>query len=190
MQQDKILLICRICCSFLLNVATWSQFTSDCLWISSWLTKDYEQGFPRTQDLTLSIQRQLKLLIERKDSHDMLILQEWYTFRWTRMTFLSDPAAQLIPQGESSRVLRIYIVCWNLESRSIQGLDNQIGGCSLLQLTEIHETLIRTASEQAAFARMMERGQFYTTNEYEMYGNSSTSYSENTQNDGILRVRH
>ena len=27
--------------AFLLNVATWSQFTSDCLWASSWLTKDH-----------------------------------------------------------------------------------------------------------------------------------------------------
>ena len=26
----------------LLNVAIWSQFTSDCLWTASWLTKDHE----------------------------------------------------------------------------------------------------------------------------------------------------
>ena len=34
---------------FLLNVAIWSQFTSDCLWDSSWLTKDHEH-FKRNGD--------------------------------------------------------------------------------------------------------------------------------------------
>ena len=42
-------------------------------------------------------------------------------------------------------------------------------------LTENHETLIRMASEQAAFAIAVENGQFDFTNESVMEGNSSTS---------------
>ena len=39
-------------------------------------------------------------------------------FPWSRITVLSDPAAKL-DQDDSSHVLRICIVCWSLESRSI-----------------------------------------------------------------------
>ena len=88
----------------LLNVAIWSQFTSDCLWASSWLTKDHEdfkrmamnRSFPRTQDLILSVRRQVKTLIERTDAYNKQKLQDWNTFRWSRITLLSDPAATLI----------------------------------------------------------------------------------------------
>ena len=45
---------------------------------------------------------------------------------------------------------------------------------SLLQLTENRETPIRETSEQAAFARTVEIGQFYIANESVMDGNSST----------------
>ena len=50
----------------------------------------------------------------------------------------------------------------------------QSRGGSLLQLTENHETLIRRASEQAAFARKVENRQFYIISESVMDGNSST----------------
>ena len=44
----------------------------------------------------------------------------------------------------------------------------------MLQLTENQETLIRKASEQAAYARNVENGQFYITKESVMDGHSST----------------
>ena len=44
---------------------------------------------------------------------------------------------------------------------------------SLLLLTASHETLIRKPSEQAAFARKVEKGHFYITNEAVMDGHSS-----------------
>ena len=43
-----------------------------------------------------------------------------------------------------------------------------------VQLTEKHETMIRKASDQAAFARTVENVQFHITNESAMDGNSST----------------
>ena len=57
---------------FPLNVAIWSQFTSDCLWASSWLTKDHEdfktmamkKNFSRTQHVIQSVHGQVKTLIE------------------------------------------------------------------------------------------------------------------------------
>ena len=53
---------------FPLNVAIWSQFTSDCLWASFWLTQGHEdfkrmvmnESFPRTPDLIQSAQPQVK----------------------------------------------------------------------------------------------------------------------------------
>ena len=44
----------------------------------------------------------------------------------------------------------------------------------MLQLTEKHETLIRRTSKQAEFARTMEIGQFYITNESVTDGNGSS----------------
>ena len=81
--------------SFPLNVAIWSQFTSDCSWASSWLSKDYEltkdheyfkrmamyQSFPSAQDLIHSVQRQVKMFIDRTDAYNMQILQDWNTIR-------------------------------------------------------------------------------------------------------------
>ena len=88
--------------NFPLNVAIWSQVTRDCLWASSWLTKDHENFYrmamkkssPGTQDLTQSVQRQVKILIDRKGAYNMQILQDWNTFRWSRISLLSDPAAK------------------------------------------------------------------------------------------------
>ena len=66
----------------------------------------------------------------------------------------------------------------------------QARSASLPQLTENRETLIRKASEQAAFARTVENGQFYITDESVMDGNSCTFFNaENTQNQKFLRVR-
>ena len=47
----------------------------------------------------------------------------------------------------------------------------------MLQLTENHETLIRRTSEQAEFARTMEIGLFYITNETVADGNGSSPLS-------------
>ena len=59
---------------------------------------------------------------------------------------------------------------------------------------ENHETMIRKASEQAVFARAVENGQFYITNEFVMNGNSCTplcrEYSEprNSQSSRLQAV--
>ena len=62
----------------------------------------------------------------------------------------------------------------------------------MLQPTENRETLIHRASERAAFARTVENGQFYITNESVMDGNSSipscTEHSE-PRNSQILRLQ-
>ena len=50
---------------------------------------------PRTQDWIQSAQRQVKTLIDRKDAYNMQVLQDWNTFRWSRITLLSGPAAKL-----------------------------------------------------------------------------------------------
>ena len=101
--------------------------TSDCLWASSCLTKDHEdfkrmamnKSFPTTQGVILSVQRQVKTLIDRKDAKNMQILQDWKTFRWSRITLLTG-----LVSSDS-----IHIVCWSLKSRPIQHLGNKIGGC-------------------------------------------------------------
>ena len=53
-------------------------------------------SFPRTPLLILSVQRQVQTLTKRKDAHTVRVLQDWSTFRWSRMTLLSDPAAKMI----------------------------------------------------------------------------------------------
>ena len=105
-------------------VATWSQLRGDCLWASSWRTEDHEdftmmamnKRFPRKQDLLQFVQRQVKTLIGGKDAYNMQTLQDWNTFRWSRNTLMSDPAAK-IDQDESSRALRLYIVCVGVSNR-------------------------------------------------------------------------
>ena len=54
------------------------------------------KSFPRTQDLTQSAQRQVQTLMERKDSHNRQVLQDWNTFRGSTITLLSDPATELV----------------------------------------------------------------------------------------------
>ena len=81
-----------------------------------------EKIIPRTQDLIVTVQRQVKTLIDHKDTYNMQILN---TFRLSRISLLSDPAATL-NQDESPRVLRLYIVLGSVESRSIQQLGNKI----------------------------------------------------------------
>ena len=86
------------------NTAFWSQFASDCLWPSFWLRKDHEEfkrvamnkSCPRTHVLIQSVQRRVQTLIERKDVYNVQVLQDWRTFRRSRITLLSDPAAKLI----------------------------------------------------------------------------------------------
>ena len=53
------------------------------------------KSFPRTQDWIQSAQRQVKTLIDRQDAYNMQVLQDWNTFRWSRITLLSGPAAKL-----------------------------------------------------------------------------------------------
>ena len=60
----------------------------------------------------------------------------------------------------------------------------------MLYLTENREMLIRSASEQVSCTRTVEIGQFYVINEFVWEGNRSTFiYAENTQNQGILKIR-
>ena len=88
---------------FPFNIRIWSQFASDCLWASSWLSNDHEEfkrdAMNRSSQhkfQTQSVQRRVQTLIERKDAHNMQVLQDWKTFRWPRITLLSDPAAKLV----------------------------------------------------------------------------------------------
>ena len=53
-------------------------------------------SFPKTQDLTQSVLRQMEVLIDRKDAYNVQILQDGYTFRRSRIMLLNDPAAKLI----------------------------------------------------------------------------------------------
>ena len=77
---------------------------------------------PSPQDLIQSVQRQVKILIDRKDEYKVEILQDWNAFRCSRIYVAGR-------SGEISRVLRIHIVCWRLKSWSIQLLGNQVGEC-------------------------------------------------------------
>ena len=43
-----------------------------------------------------SVQRQVKILIGRKDAYNMQTLPDWNRFRWSRITLHGDPAAKLI----------------------------------------------------------------------------------------------
>ena len=54
------------------------------------------ESFPSTQVLIQSVQRQVQTLFERIDTYMMQVLQDWKTFRWSRITLLDDPAAKLI----------------------------------------------------------------------------------------------
>ena len=42
------------------------------------------------------MQRQVQTLIERKDAYDMEVSKDWKTFLWSRLTLLSNPAAESI----------------------------------------------------------------------------------------------
>ena len=88
---------------FSLRVAIWSQFASDCLWASCWLSKGsrgvsnewrvaMNKRFPRTRVVMQSVQRQVQTRFERKDAHNMQVLQDWRKFRLSRITLLKDPA--------------------------------------------------------------------------------------------------
>ena len=115
--------------NFLLNVATWSQFTSDFLWTSSWLTTGYtktSKGWrwikvsQERKIVIQSVQPQVKLLNDRKDAHNIQILQDLNIFRWWRITLPRDPAAKLrmkVPLFWDST-----IVCWNLHIQIHQAI--------------------------------------------------------------------
>ena len=64
---------------------------------------------------------------------------------------------------------------------------SQSRGDSMLKLTANRETLIHRASEQGAFARTVEIGQFKITKESAVDGNSSI-FLKNTEGQGILEV--
>ena len=98
-----------------------------------------KKKFPKNARFdAVSVQRPVKTLIERKDAYNLQILQNWSAFRWSIITMLSDPPAKLI-KDESSRVLRLHIVCRSLESRSLQQLCKNIGG--RMERTQIRRTI-------------------------------------------------
>ena len=92
------------------------------LWLSSWLTKDLEDfkrmamrtNVPKDtrfdtvchmrskaigcliKKMIQSVRRHVNILIDGKDAYNMQVFQDWNTFRWSRITLLSDPAAKLI----------------------------------------------------------------------------------------------
>ena len=60
-------------------------------------TSGDEQKFPKERRFcTLSGQRQVQTLTERRDAYNMQVSQDWKTFRWSRITLLSDTAGKLI----------------------------------------------------------------------------------------------
>ena len=87
-----------------LNVASWSQHTSDHLWASFWPSLDHEHfqascdkfQFSKTPALIQPVQPQVLALVESNSAHNMQVTQGWQTFRWLRFTLLSFPAATLI----------------------------------------------------------------------------------------------
>ena len=74
------------------------------LWASSGNTKDHEdlkrmaknRSYPCTHDLIQSGQRQVKTPIGRQNVYMLQFLQDWNTFRWSRILLLGDPAANFI----------------------------------------------------------------------------------------------
>ena len=105
------------------------------------------------------MQREVRTLIECKDACNLQVLQDWTTFRWSWISLLSHPAAELI---------RMNV---HLESRSIQPLGNTSGGRAErtwisrkigLEAREIQNHLTRTAgcsyhSDQEAYSGILER---------------------------------
>ena len=66
--------------------------------------------FIDVQRETKSVQRQVQTLIKRKDAYNMQVLQDWKTFRRSRLTFLSDPSTKT-DQDESPHVLSDSTLC-------------------------------------------------------------------------------
>ena len=85
----------------LLNIAIWSQFTSDWLWDSLRLGKDHEnfkrvamnKSFPTTQALIQSVQQQVQAVVDSNISYNMKVRE---TLRLSSITLLNDTAATLI----------------------------------------------------------------------------------------------
>ena len=97
---------------FPLNFAIWSQFTFDCVWASSWLTKDHEDPSTTTSEITDRTHRRKQYA---RLEHISLVKN--YDSEWSSSENGRD---------DRSRVLRLYIVCWSLESRSIQLLGTKL----------------------------------------------------------------
>ena len=102
---------------FRLNVAIWSQSTSDCLWASSWLTKDREdfkrmamsRRFPSTQDLTVCATRfenidRSQWRIQDANSAGLELISMVKKYAAWRSISMTD-------QNDSSCVLRFHTLC-------------------------------------------------------------------------------
>ena len=99
------------------------------------------KSFPRTQDLIQSVQPQVETLIERKDEYTLQVSQGWKTFRWSRITLLSDPAANLIQMKVQT--------C----SQTLQDEHGFAG-----QLEAIPKLVLHNATELASFATQIKPG--------------------------------
>ena len=80
------------------------------------------------------------MLTDRKETYNVQILQDWKTFRWSRITVLSDPVAKLI-RMKGSRVFRFHMMCWSQPDPSndwatkLEDVWNENGSAETLDLT-------------------------------------------------------
>ena len=73
------------------------------------------KSLPRTQDFFLmqSLQRKVQTPIERKDAYIKQVSKDRNTIS-TFKNYVAELSSSKIDQDDSSRVLRIYILCWRL----------------------------------------------------------------------------
>ena len=88
----------------------------------------WKNDYPKTQDLMLSVQRQVKIY-RSQNTHtickacrtELNSIVKIYIAEWSSSKF---------DQDLSSHVLKFYIVCSSFKFRSIQQLSHEIAGCS------------------------------------------------------------
>ena len=51
------------------------------------------KSFPKTQALIQSVQRQVQKLVDSNMVYNVKVTQDWHTLRWSRITWVNDPAA-------------------------------------------------------------------------------------------------
>ena len=83
----------------------WSRFTQRLIVGFIFTDEDFKRtarnnSFPRTQDFTQSVQRQVQKLIERKDAHNMPVSQDWNNISFVK-NYVAEKSRTRIEQDES-----------------------------------------------------------------------------------------